>query len=50
MDALVANVRGLGQGAGAAIDAAMDAAPLDRVGRLRPLALHPFEISQPRQY
>lgn len=26
----------------------MDAAALDRVGRLRPVALHPFEISPPR--
>ena len=49
MDALVvANLRGFGQRPGAAVDAAMNAAPLDGIGGFRPLALHPFEIGEPR--
>jgi len=49
VDAFVlANRSRLGQLAGAAIDPAMHAAPLDGIGRLRPLPLDPFEIGQPR--
>ena len=49
MDALViADLLGFRQGAGAAVDAAMHTTALDGIGRLRPLALHPFEIGEPR--
>jgi len=49
MDAvLLGDLFGLGQCPGGAVDPAMDAAPLDGVGRFRPLPLHPFEIGQPR--
>jgi hypothetical protein len=49
MDAiLVADLLGLGQCSGPAIDAAMHPAPFDSIGRLRPFPLHPFEIGEPR--
>lgn len=48
MDALVASdLFGLGQCSGTAVDPAMDAAALNGVGGLCPLALNPFEISEP---
>src|SRR5580704_18238550 len=49
MDALVVtDLLSIGQLAWGAVDATVDAAALDRVGRFGPLALHPFEIGQPR--
>src|SRR3954469_19459816 len=49
MDAFViANRVGLGQAVSAAIDTAVDPAPLNRVCRISPFTLHPFEIGQTR--
>jgi hypothetical protein len=49
MDAiLLADLLRLGQCPGPPIDAAMHPASLHRVGRVRPFALHPFEIREPR--
>ena len=49
MDAfVVADCIGLGQPVGTAIDPAVNPAPLNRVGRIGPLALHLFEIGQAR--
>ena len=48
MRSVFADRVGRGQCRRAAVDPAMHAAPFDGVGRLRPLALDPFEIGQPR--
>lgn len=41
---VVADHLGLGQLAGSTVNPTVNAPALDRVGRLRPLPLHPFEI------
>src|SRR5438552_11422491 len=49
MDALlVSALLGLRQRPGPASGTTMHPAPFDSIGRLRPLPLHPFEISEPR--
>jgi hypothetical protein len=45
---VIADRLGLRQRTGCAVDTTVNAPALDRVGRLRPLPLHPFEIGQPR--